>query len=195
MQLLHYMSPALLQNMIIDREFPLGVEDSIVRHRYQFAIRHSGLRHIEHPSNSAISALVYFTMIFCMVSAVIFLTSLMMNGAWTLADTIQDHRLPEWSLLIVQRGRSRGRVASLLNSFTFSLTVNASLDKFGLIEPSTSTALIGMTLGGTWGFMLDMVFGSDEGFREYLWSPPKAMQCLWLPLHSAVCPVHRHDSF
>ena len=44
------------------------------------------------------------------------------------------------------------------------------------IDPSTSTVLIGMTLGGTWGFLLDMVFGTDEGFREYLWSAPKAMQ-------------------
>jgi len=40
-----------------------------------------------------------------------------------------------------------------------------------------------MTLGGTWGFMLDMIFGTDEGFREYLWSAPRgmayAMGCLY----------------
>ena len=44
------------------------------------------------------------------------------------------------------------------------------LDKFGRIDPSTSTVFIGMTLGGTFGFILDSMFGSDEGFREYRWS-------------------------
>ena len=42
------------------------------------------------------------------------------------------------------------------------------LDKFGLIDPSSSTVFIGMFLGGTWGFVLDQIFGSDEGYREYL---------------------------
>ena len=66
---------------------------------------------------------------------------------------------------------------------TFSLLVNAMIDKFGLIDPSTSTVLVGMTLGGTWGFVLDNMLGTDEGFREYLWSPERgmayAMGCLY----------------
>ena len=33
-----------------------------------------------------------------------------------------------------------------------------------------------MTMGGMFGFVLDMIFGTDEGFREYLWSAPKGMQ-------------------
>ena len=66
-------------------------------------------------------------------------------------------------------------MASLLNAMTFSLSINASLDKFGMIDPSTSTVLIGMTLGGMFGFVLDMMFGSDEGFREYMWSAPRGM--------------------
>ena len=33
-----------------------------------------------------------------------------------------------------------------------------------------------MTVGGTWGFMLDMTFGTDEGFREYLWASHKGLQ-------------------
>ena len=57
------------------------------------------------------------------------------------------------------------------------------IDKFGLIDPSTSTVLVGMTLGGTWGFVLDNMLGTDEGFREYLWSPERgmayAMGCLY----------------
>ena len=36
-------------------------------------------------------------------------------------------------------------------------SANQPLPKFGLIEPSTSTVFIGMTLGGTWGFILVMV--------------------------------------
>ena len=34
----------------------------------------------------------------------------------------------------------------------------------------------GMTLGGTWGFVLDNLFGTDEGFREYLWDPAGGMR-------------------
>ena len=30
--------------------------------------------------------------------------------------------------------------------------------------------------GGTWGFILDNMLGSDEGFREYLWSPMGGMR-------------------
>ena len=48
--------------------------------------------------------------------------------------------------------------------------------RYGLIDPSTSTVLIGMTLGGTFGFILDNQIGSDEGFREYLWSPSSGMK-------------------
>ncbi len=33
-----------------------------------------------------------------------------------------------------------------------------------------------MTLGGTFGFILDNQIGSDEGFREYLWSPSSGMK-------------------
>ena len=62
-------------------------------------------------------------------------------------------------------------MASCLQSFSFSLTVNALLDKFGRIDPATSTVLIGMFLGNTFGFMLDTMIASDEGLREYLWSP------------------------
>ena len=63
------------------------------------------------------------------------------------------------------------------------------LDKFGLIDPSSSTVFIGMFLGGTWGFVLDQIFGSDEGYREYLSTVssdgpsiqrPSRSQCLWL---------------
>ena len=33
-----------------------------------------------------------------------------------------------------------------------------------------------MVLGGTWGFVLDNMFGTDEGYREYLWSPQGGMR-------------------
>ena len=107
------------------------------------------------------------------VSTVAFLASQMANGNWELEDTKQGTGVTASE--IVTRGRRRGRVASLLTALTYSLSVNASLDKFGLIDPSTSTVLVGMTIGGTWGFMLDMMLGTDEGFREYLWSAPRGM--------------------
>ena len=71
---------------------------------------------------------------------------------------------------IVYRTKERGTLASVLGGLTFSLIVNASLDVFVKIDQSTSTALIGVFLGNTWGFVLDNVLGSDEGYREYLWN-------------------------
>ena len=72
-------------------------------------------------------------------------------------------------------------MASIVQALTFSGTINTSLDKIGKIDPSTSTVLIGMLLGNTFGFLLDLMLASDEGLREYLWSPPKGMQCAHAP--------------
>ncbi len=173
---LHYMSPPLLSNMLFEAQFPLGVEEKVMRDKYSFAVRNSGLHSVQHRTNTFISCAVYTAMVGGIMAFFVYLIVIMSSGAWTLEDTIQDINAHGWSEAVVSRGRARGRVASLLNSMTFSLFINASLDKFGLIDPSTSTVLIGMTLGGTWGFLLDMIFGTDEGFREYLWSAPKAMQ-------------------
>ena len=63
-----------------------------------------------------------------------------------------------------------------MQSLTFSAIVNATLDKIGKIDPATSTVLIGMFLGNTFGFVLDTMLASDEGLREYLWSPPAGMR-------------------
>jgi len=81
--------------------------------------------------------------------------------------TVQDTSSSALTSTINSRTKDRGTVASCLQSFAFSLTVNAHLDKFGKIDPSTSTVFVGMTLGGTFGFVLDNMLGSDEGFREY----------------------------
>ena len=111
--------------------------------------------------------------------------------------TVQDTSSSALTSTINSRTKDRGTVASCLQSFAFSLTVNAHLDKFGRIDPSTSTVFVGMTLGGTFGFVLDNMLGeklsralplccpshggvtppgSDEGFREYLWSPQRGMK-------------------
>ena len=48
---------------------------------------------------------------------------------------------------------------------TFGLVVNTLIDVTGKVSPSTSTALIGMVLGGTVGFLLDNMIGSEDGYR------------------------------
>ena len=47
-----------------------------------------------------------------------------------------------------------------------------------------------MCLGGTFGFVLDNMFGSDEGFREYRWSSTDGMKYTTLALRSSVHPSH-----
>ena len=175
-----YMDPALLHNVLFDREFPLGVEEVLMREHTKFALTHSGggFHKVQYRKSNGVSAAIYGFIVFGIVFLITYLIARMTPGDpnhWVLEATIQDTSAPDYASAVALRGRSRGRVASLLNAMTFSLVINASLDKFGLIDPSTSTVLIGMTLGGTWGFVLDNIFGSDEGFREYLWSPQRGM--------------------
>ena len=33
-----------------------------------------------------------------------------------------------------------------------------------------------ISTGGTWGFVLDNLLGTDEGFREFLWDPFDGMR-------------------
>jgi len=98
------------------------------------------------------------------------------NELWTFDSTIVDTSLEDYSDKVVRRTQERGVVASILSTFAYAGTVNASLDKFGKIDPSTSTVLIGLLLGNTFGFMLDTMIASDEGLREYLWSPQMGMK-------------------
>ena len=78
--------------------------------------------------------MVYTAMVGGILCFFCYLIIIMTNGAWTLEDTIQDVSVHGWSEAVVTRGRARGRVASLMNSLTFSLFINASLDKFGLVR-------------------------------------------------------------
>ena len=56
-----------------------------------------------------------------------------------------------------------------------------------------------MTLGGTFGFVLDNQIGSDEGFREYLWSPTVGMKyalgCLASARYVRFCITLLFDMF
>ena len=58
------------------------------------------------------------------------------------------------------RQRDRGTIASVAVAFIFGL-VNFGVDFTADINAATSTAMIGMTLGGALGFVADSVFGSD----------------------------------
>lgn len=43
-----YLDSSVLTNMMFDRDFPLGVEEAIVKNPLPFALAHSGLREIKH---------------------------------------------------------------------------------------------------------------------------------------------------
>ena len=175
---LYYMEPSILSNHLFDREFPLGVEDRIMRDKWRHAITHSGLSRVQHQNNAVVSCAIYSTMLVMTVAFFSYLLYIMVGRAslWDLAATVQDAADPFNADKMKLRTKRRGQAASFLSAASFSLVINASLDKFGLIDPSTSTVFVGMVLGGTWGFVLDNLFGSDEGFREYLWSPTGGMR-------------------
>ena len=175
----NYLVQPLLQRYMFDRDFPLGMDPDLARQPWEFAVEHSGEKTVRHRRNQMVSLMVYFSMLGILIFSLYYTLRLMVGlpSLWTLAGddegggTVQDHADPLRVEKINARTMSRGTVASCLQSFAFSLTVNAMLDKVGLIDQSTSTVFIGMTLGGTFGFLMDNMIGGDEGFREYLWSP------------------------
>ena len=65
-----------------------------------------------------------------------------------------------------KRKATRGMIASLLTGLSFGI-VNALIDAKGEVDPSTSTALIGMILSGTIGFIMDNAIGTDLGLQTF----------------------------
>jgi len=185
----YYLEDGLLNQFIFEREFPLGVEERLCHESGDFVVANSGLHEVRHQRNTIISTIVYAFMLFVLIAAIVFLSGYMSRTGppdiWTLNATLQDTSDPLMRRHIDTRTRVRSTVASCLQSFSFSLTVNACLDKFGKVDPSSSTVLVGMTLGGTFGFVLDNAIGSDEGFREYLWAPTSGMAYALGSLYSA----------
>ena len=60
----------------------------------------------------------------------------------------------------------RGGIASLTTTLMFAF-INFASDNLGQADPSTSTALIGLLLGGTCGYIADIYFGTDVGFSRF----------------------------
>jgi hypothetical protein len=171
----YYLSPETQLNVIFRREFPMGVNaDALSLHnRWAFAVKHSGSAVVRHHESPIVDYLVWGAVVCLLLAAVIFLSVLMADDKlWCPSCTSATASSHE----VNTRTKDRGTVASILSALTFSLIINAALDKFGKIEPSTSTVFVGMLLGGTWGFILDNMLGSDEGFREYLSDPSEGMK-------------------
>ena len=65
---------------------------------------------------------------------------------------------------IKDRESARAKAASFILSIVFS-SLNSALDATCKINPATSTALVGMMMNGTVGFLLDNALGQDDGFK------------------------------
>ena len=72
----------------------------------------------------------------------------------------------EEEILNEKRKAKRGQLASIIIAVTFGI-FNACVDNFGSVDAATSTALIGMTLGGSLGFLADNILGSEEGYTTF----------------------------
>ena len=174
-----YISPAVLSNALFLRDFPLGVDSRVAGEaRYKFAIKNSGLFDVRHRESKKVTYTILVGLIFLGVFVVIYLLMYTVGNpdVWTMTETMQNVRARDYTKNVNTRTKERGRVASIIQSLTFSALVNASLDKLGKIDPSTSTVMIGMFLGNTFGFILDTMLASDEGLREYLWNPAGGMR-------------------
>ena len=173
-----YIAAPVLSTALFRRDFPLGVDKRVQNARYKFAIENSGLFEVRHRESKRVSFAIYLLLLGFGVFLIIYFLNYTVGQPdnWTMAATIQDLESPDYTAVVNKRTKDRGRVASIMQSLTFSAIVNATLDKIGKIDPATSTVLIGMFLGNTFGFVLDTMLASDEGLREYLWSPPAGMR-------------------
>lgn len=160
-----YIHENVLLNSIHRHMFPLGIYDE---QNWGFAVKNSGIYNISHTiSNRSINFFMFSLMILSGIGLFVFLFVILSQDFWKIDYTVQNGTS---SSSIVYRTKERGTFASVMGGLTFSLLVNASLDVFAKIDQSTSTALIGVFLGNTWGFVLDNMLGTDEGYREYLWN-------------------------
>ena len=173
-----YIAPELLSTAVFRRDFPLGVDKRVAQYRWKFAIENSGLAEIRHRESKGVTIGIYLLLVFLIVATIAYLLNYTVGAPedWTMDSTEQDTSRPSYMADVARRTKNRGAVASILTSFTFGAAVNSSLDKFGKIDPATSTVLVGMTLGGTFGYLLDNMLGTDEGLREYLWRPQDGMR-------------------
>ena len=141
----NYLVQPLLQRYMFDRDFPLGMDPDLSRQPWRFAVEHSGEKKVSHRRNQMVSLMVYLSMVGVLIFSLYYTLRLMVGvpSLWTLAGddegggTVQDRADPLRVEKINARTMSRGTVASCLQSFAFSLTVNAMLDKVGLIDQST----------------------------------------------------------
>jgi hypothetical protein len=73
------------------------------------------------------------------------------------------------------RTKKRGQAASMCATVGFSIGASA-VDAFAEVNSATSTALIGMLCGGTFGFIMDNAMGSEVGFDMWKRNPSDAMK-------------------
>jgi hypothetical protein len=73
------------------------------------------------------------------------------------------------------RSKDRGQAASMFSVLGFG-TMSGLIDAVADVNASTSTALIGMLCGGTYGFIMDNALGSEDGYRTWKTNVSKAMQ-------------------
>ena len=89
--MIHYLSPPLLSNMLFNREFPLGIEGRVMRDKYRFAVRHSGLHDVKHKTSSATTLLVYSCLGLCTLAFFAYMAyTLTTSGLWEMSNTYLD---------------------------------------------------------------------------------------------------------
>ena len=114
---LYYMDPAILSNHLFDREFPLGVEDRVMRDKWRHAIHHSGLSRVVHTENTVVSCAIYLVMLLLVIVFFSYLCYVMAGKPtlWNLAATIQDSTDPENASNMKVRTKKRGQAASFMS--------------------------------------------------------------------------------
>ena len=118
---------------MFDRDFPLGVEDRLLADPWHFAVEHSGIRGGGHRPNTKVTFALYVSMLAIISTGICYLFYLMVGKGdlWSLEEgTMQDYTNPSMATTLTNaRTKDRGTVASCLTSLSFSLMVNALLDK------------------------------------------------------------------
>ena len=66
----------------------------------------------------------------------------------------------------IARTSARGTMASLLSVFAVSVFLQGFFKNKALLDGATTSILLGLMFGGTYGFILDQAIGQDEGYGQ-----------------------------
>lgn len=106
---------------------------------------------------------VYYAFLACIVGFLVF-AGIQASNFFTEANQSTDPLSPDIDKL--KRTSARGAFASLVSILCVSVFIQGLFKSGADLDAATTSTLLSLIFGGTFGFILDSALGSDEGFSR-----------------------------